>query len=119
MYQGVSGLLRCKQDGSLVETLVTNKERIYDILVLPLEFSDAKIRKDVVLYVDAQLGELMCVTAPSETALSYTADSIEKAAVEMPLLGDNVEFSVLTGMLEPAAWTIQVDSYSYCNGLPK
>lgn len=103
MYQGVSGLLRCKQDGSLVETLVTKKERIYDILVLPLEFSDAKIRKDVVLYVDAQLGELMCVTAPSETALSYTADSTEKAAVEMPLLGDNVEFSVLTGMLEPAA----------------
>lgn len=45
----------------------------------------------------------MCVTAPSETSLSYTTDTTETSAVEMPLLGDNVEFVVLTGMLEPTA----------------
>ena len=54
VYPGHAGLFRCLQDGSLLEPLLLGRERIYDILVLPIEFGGEDVFKDVVLYLDAQ-----------------------------------------------------------------
>ena len=48
-------------------------------------------------------GELGCITVPSNTRLSFNFDPINPSAIDLPLVGDNVELSLLMGLLEPAA----------------
>ena len=100
-----AGLFRSRLDGSQLEPLLLNRERIHSILVLPLD-----VDRDMLLFTDALRGRLSVVTVPSSGNVNFAFDADTPGAIDLPIPQDQNELTLLAGLQEPSAITKDVSN---------
>lgn len=101
-----AGLFRSRLDGSQLEPLLLNRERIHSLLVLPLDAD-----RNVVLYADALRGALSAIVVPSCRNINFAFDADNPGAIDLPMSQENChEIMLLVGLQEPSAITQDVSS---------